>query len=79
MAQSTLAAAVLEAEVEVVAVLELLGVLELLLLELLPHPATSKIDPTAAMLMAMVAFDARKVRPSHAAPGGPGGVRWHLG
>jgi hypothetical protein len=78
VAQSTLAAAVLEAEVEVVAVLELLGVLELLL-ELLPHPATSKIDPTAAMLMAMVAFDARKVRPSHAAPGGPGGVRWHLG
>jgi hypothetical protein len=63
--QSTLAAAVLE----LVAVLELLGVVVELLLELLEQPATSKIDPTAATLVATIALDARKVRPSHAAPG----------
>jgi hypothetical protein len=37
-------------------------------LELL-QPAASKIDPTAAA-DATIAFDARKVKPSHAAPGG---------
>jgi hypothetical protein len=66
--QSTLAAAVLE--LVALAVLELLGVVVELLLELLEQPATSKIDPTAAILMAAVALDARKVRPSHAAPRG---------
>jgi hypothetical protein len=36
-------------------------------LELL-HPAASKTDPTAAAV-ATIAFDARKVKPSHAAQG----------
>jgi len=45
------------------------------LLEL--HPAASRIDPTAAVA-ATIAFDARKVRPSHAAPRGAGSA-WHLG
>jgi hypothetical protein len=40
---------------------ELLEELELL------QPAASKIDPTAAAV-ATIAFDARKVKPSHAAP-----------
>jgi len=83
VAQSTLAAAVAVAvlEVEVVAVLELTGVVELLLLlELLPHPATSRIEPTAATLVATIALDARKVRPSHAGPqGDQGACHWHLG
>jgi hypothetical protein len=38
-------------------------------LELLLHPAASMIDPTAAAV-ATIAFDARKVKPSHAAPRG---------
>ena len=37
------------------------------------HPAASRIDPTAA-LAAAIAFDARKVRPSHAAPRGKGAL-----
>jgi hypothetical protein len=37
-------------------------------LELL-HPAASMIDPTAAAV-ATIAFDARKVKPSHARPQG---------
>ena len=75
VAQSTLAAAVAVLEVEVVAVLELTGVVELLLLlELLPHPATSRIEPTAATLVATIALDARKVRPSHAGPQGVQGA-----
>jgi hypothetical protein len=40
-----------------------------LLEELELHPAASKIDPTAAAV-ATIAFDARKVEPSHAAPRG---------
>ena len=48
-------------------------------LPLLPQPAASKIDPTAAAV-ATIAFDARKVKPSPCPP--PGvieGRRWHLG
>jgi hypothetical protein len=48
------------------------------LLELLLQPAASRMDPTAAA-DATIAFDARKVKPSHAAPRGTGGERWHLG
>jgi hypothetical protein len=52
------------------------GVLEEL--ELL-QPAASMIDPTAAAV-ATIAFDARKVKPSHARPQGlQGDKRWHLG
>jgi hypothetical protein len=48
-------------------------------LELLLHPAASRIDPTAAA-DATIAFDARKVKPSHARPQGlKGDKRWHLG
>ena len=47
-------------------------------LELL-QPAASMIDPTAAAV-ATIAFDARKVKPSHARPQGlQGDKRWHLG
>src|SRR5215470_38097 len=47
-------------------------------LELL-QPAASMIDPTAAAV-ATIAFDARKVKPSHAGPLGINGdQRWHLG
>ena len=47
-------------------------------LELL-HPAASRMDPTAAVA-ATIAFDARKVKPSHARPQGlKGDKRWHLG
>lgn len=74
VAQSTLAAAVAVLELEVVAVLELTGVLELLLLELLLQPATSRIEPIAATLVATIALDARKVRPSHAGPQGVQGA-----
>jgi hypothetical protein len=49
-----------------------------LLEELELHPAASKIDPTAAAV-ATIAFDARKVKPSHASPQGLRGKRWHLG
>ncbi|HEY3882917.1 MAG TPA: hypothetical protein VGM12_30385 [Trebonia sp.] len=42
---------------------------EELLEELELHPAASKIDPTAAAV-ATIAFDARKVKPSHASPQG---------
>jgi hypothetical protein len=49
-----------------------------LLEELELHPAASKIDPTAAAV-ATIAFDARKVEPSHASPQGLRGKRWHLG
>jgi hypothetical protein len=59
----------------------LLAVLPLaaeLLEELELHPAASKIDPTAAAV-ATIAFDARKVEPSHASPQGLRGKRWHLG
>jgi hypothetical protein len=52
------------------------GVLEEL--ELL-QPAASMIDPTAAAV-ATIAFDARKVKPSHARPQGlQGDKRLHLG
>jgi hypothetical protein len=52
------------------------GVLEEL--ELL-QPAASMIDPTAAAV-ATIAFDARKVKPSHARPQGLQGTSvWHLG
>jgi hypothetical protein len=45
----------------------------------LPQPAASNIDPTAAAA-ATIAFDARKVKPSHARPQGlSGDRRWHLG
>jgi hypothetical protein len=48
-------------------------------LELLLQPAASMIDPTAAAV-ATIAFDARKVKPSHARPQGlKGDKRWHLG
>ncbi len=43
------------------------------------QPAASKTDPIAAAAAA-IAFDARKVKPSHARPqGSAGGRRWHLG
>jgi len=71
--QFTELAGVLELVAELVAVLELLGVVVELLLELLPHPATSRIEPTAATLVATIALDARKVRPSHAGPQGDQG------
>jgi hypothetical protein len=48
------------------------------LLELLLHPAASRIDPTAAA-DATIAFDARKVKSSPCPPLGCRGVRWHLG
>jgi hypothetical protein len=52
---------------------------ELVELELLLQPAASMIDPTAAAV-ATIAFDARKVKPSHARPQGlKGDKRWHLG
>jgi hypothetical protein len=52
---------------------ELLEELELL------QPAASMIDPTAAAV-ATIAFDARKVKPSHARPQGlKGDKRLHLG
>ena len=41
------------------------------LLELLLHPAASRIDPTAAT-DATIAFDARKVKPSPCRPWGTG-------
>ena len=48
-------------------------------LPLLPQPAASKIEPTAAAVAA-IAFDARKVKPSPCPPPGViGGKRWHLG
>jgi hypothetical protein len=47
------------------------------LLDELEQPAASKIDPTAAA-DATIAFDARKVKPSHAAPR-IRDQRWHLG
>ena len=47
-------------------------------LVLLLHPAATRTAPTAAAVTA-IAFDARKVKPSHAAPGQAGGERWHLG
>jgi hypothetical protein len=65
VAQLQLAAALAVelAEVEpAAAALELLEELELLL-----HPAASNTEPTAATV-ATIAFDARKIRPSHAAP-----------
>jgi len=68
----------LELVAELVAELVLLGALELVL-ELLLHPATSRIDPTAATLVATIALDARKVKPSHAAPGVLRACVWHLG
>ena len=68
----------LAGELELVAELVLLGALELVL-ELLLHPATSRIDPTAATLVATIALDARKVKPSHAAPGVLRACVWHLG
>jgi hypothetical protein len=43
------------------------------------HPAASKTEPTVAAA-ATIAFDARKVKPSHARPHGcTGDERWHLG
>jgi hypothetical protein len=50
-------------DVEPAAAAELLEELELL------QPAASKIDPTAAAV-ATIAFDARKIKPSRAAPRG---------
>jgi hypothetical protein len=61
------------AELAVAAAAALLVELELL------HPAASRIDPTAAAV-ATIAFEARKVKPSHARPQGlKGDKRWHLG
>ncbi len=47
-------------------------------LEPLLHPSATTTVPTAAAFTA-IAFDARKVKPSHAAPGQAGGERCHLG
>jgi hypothetical protein len=46
-------------------------------LDELLQPAASKMDPTAATV-ATIALDARKVKPSPAAPGVVGRA-WHLG
>ena len=61
--------AVLASTDEVLPVAELLAPAALLLLELdeLLQPAASKMDPTAAAV-ATIALDARKVKPSPAAP-----------
>ena len=61
MDQSVELLAALEPLLAVPAALALLVELELL------QPAASRIDPTAAAA-ATIAFDARKMKPSHAAP-----------